>query len=148
VISCYADTSLAVSKTSDCPLDSIITNTYKITRTKTFIMLGNGVEFGFRNTFWLGHDDLNDKPMGIIKDMIEYRWTEAPWEADGSGWKEYSRLELRSLRAPDTSLPRNFLHPVQKISINQIGEDAQFEFDPFKFNSTFGMHRIRKYYGE
>ena len=148
LILCFADTSLSVSQKEDCPMDSLIENTYKITRTKTFIMLGNGVEFGFRNTFWLGHDDVNDKPMGIIKDKIEYRWTEAPWDVDGSGWKEYSRLELRSLRFPKTSLPRNLLHPIHRISINQIGKDQQFEFDPFQLNSTFGLHRIRKYYGE
>ena len=147
-ILCLADTSLSVSKKEDCPMDSLIEDTYKITRTKTYIMLGNGVEFGFRNTFWLGHDDLNDKPMGIIKDKIEYRWTEAPWDVDGSGWKEYSRLELRSLRSPDTSLPRNLLNPIERISINQIGKDPQFEFDPFQFKPTFGLHRIRNYYGE
>ena len=110
-------------------------------------MLGNGVEFGFRNTFWLGHDEVNSKPMGIIKDIIEYRWSEAPWEEYGSSWREYSRLELRSLRSPGTSLPR-ILNPITKISIDQIGKKSQFEFDPYKLSSTFGMHRIRKYYGE
>ena len=146
-IVCLADPNLSVLQTSDCPMDSIIENTYKITRTKTFIMLGNGVEFGFRNTFWIGHDDISNKPMGIIKDIIEYRWNEAPWEEPGSGWKEYSRLELHSLRSPETSLPR-ILDPINRISRNEIGEDAQFNFDPFKFGSTFGMHRIREYYGE
>ena len=146
-ILCLADTSLDVSTVADCPMDSIITNSYKITRTKTFIMLGNGVEFGFRNTFWLGHDEVSNKPMGIIKDIIEYRWSEAPWEEYESSWKEYSRLELRSLRSPNTSLPR-ILNPITIISIDQIGKNAQFEFDPYKLNSTFGMHRIRKYYGE
>lgn len=144
---CLADTSLDVSTVADCPMDSIITNSYKITRTKTFIMLGNGVEFGFRNTFWLGHDEASNKPMGIIKDIIEYRWSEAPWEEYGSSWKEYSRLELRSLRSPNTSLPR-ILNPIAIISIDQIGEKSQFEFDPYQLSSTFGMHRMRKYYGK
>ena len=93
------------------------------------------------------HDEASNKPMGIIKDIIEYRWSEAPWEEYGSSWKEYSRLELRSLRSPNTSLPR-ILNPITIISIDQIGKTSQFEFDPYKLNSTFGMHRIRKYYGE
>ena len=129
-------------------MDSIITNSYKITRTKLLIMLGNGVEFGFRNTFWLGHDYVNDKPLGIIKDKIEYRWSEAPWELYGSGWIEYSRLELRSLRIPEPGLSRNFLQPIKRITMKQLGEQAQFEFDPFQFNPTMGLHRIRNYYAE
>ena len=147
-ISCYADPSLSVSKISDCPLDSIITNSYKITRIKTFVLLGNGVEFGFKNTFWLGHDHVNNKPLGVIKDKIEYRWTEAPWEAYGLGWKEYSRLELRSLRTPDTILPRSIFDPINKVVASELKEDPKFDFDPFRFSSSYGIHRIRQYHGE
>ena len=146
-IVCLADTLLDVVKVDDCPLDSVVTDAYKITRTKIYTMLGNGVEFGFRNTFWLGHDEVNGKPLGLIKDKIEYRWSEAPWEEFGSGWKEYSRLELRSLRSPDTSLPRVF-SPTQMISIGQLGKSIDFNFDPFRFSSSYGLHRIREYYGE
>ena len=44
-------------------------------------MIGNGVEFGERNTIWL----VDGK--GIIRDKLEHRWS-------GQDWQEFSRIEL------------------------------------------------------
>ena len=60
-------------------------------------MIGSGLEFGLRNTFWLGSAGTRD-PLGIVKDQLEIRWSEPFWEEYGSSWSIISRLELTSLR--------------------------------------------------
>ena len=73
---------------SDCPVDTTI-KAFKIINTKNITMIGNGVEFGERNTIWLAQG------IGIIADKLEHRWTE---NTDTYDWKEFSRLELKGIR--------------------------------------------------
>ena len=65
---------------------------YKITRTKEITLVGNGVQFGERNTIWLVDN------IGIVKDKLEHRWTEPDNNIE---WKEFSRLELESYSVND-----------------------------------------------
>ena len=92
----------------NCPpvLDTL-TNTFKITKTKTITMVGHGLEFGLRNTIWLASDG-NGDPLGIVKEQLEIRWSEPYWEEYGSSWKTMSILELRSLRKVEPELSRIF----------------------------------------
>ena len=122
--------------------DTIMTNIFKVIRTRTVIMIGNGLEFGTRNTIWLGKD------LGIIKDKLEMRWSEGFWLTDAIGepmeqWKEFSRLELKSLRSQNVGLMRKLMDPIKQINFNQFTNEQLLNYDAYKMNPTFGIHRIR-----
>jgi len=127
------------------PVDTILTNTFKIIKTKTMTMIGSGVEFGYRNTIWVGRDNVAEKPLGIIKDQLEIRWSEPYWEEYGSDWNVMSRLELASLKTSNSSssLFRNILQPTKKISTAQFQNESQFNYEPYVASPTFGLHRLR-----
>ncbi|MBC8256274.1 MAG: hypothetical protein H8E85_03105 [Candidatus Marinimicrobia bacterium] len=137
---CIVD-SIVVNDSDDCSADSILTDVFKIIRTRTVTMIGNGVEMGTRNTIWLSEG------LGIVKDKLEIRWSEAFWEVDESGWKEYSRLELSALRSHDPGLFRNIFHPIKVLKLDQFENESSLENDPYRISPTYGMHRLRKPYG-
>ena len=127
------------------PVDTILTNTFKITKTKTITMLGHGLEFGLRNTIWLGSEGTED-PLGIVKDKLEIRWSEPYWEEYGSDWRTMSILELRSLRKSEPELSRLFgiFEPTKKVSLKELGEYDGFNNDPYIASPSYGLHRLRK----
>lgn len=127
------------------PVDTILTNTFKITKTKTITMFGSGLEFGLRNTIWLGSAG-EGHPLGIVKDQLEIRWSEPYWEEYGSDWGVISRLELRSLRKSEPVVPRLFgiFEPTKKVSLKELGEDDGFNNDPYIASPSYGLHRLRK----
>ena len=127
------------------PVDTTLTNTFKITKTKTITMFGSGLEFGLRNTFWLGTAGERD-PLGIVKDQLEIRWSEPYWEEYGSDWRTMSILELRLLRKSGLGLSRLFgiFQPIKKVSLMGIGNEEEFNNDPFVPTPSYGMHRLRK----
>ncbi len=127
------------------PVDTILTNTFKITKTKTITMFGSGLEFGLRNTIWLGSAG-EGHPLGIVKDQLEIRWSEPYWEEYGSDWGVISRLELRALRKSEPELPRLFgiFQPTKHVSLKELGDEERFDNDPFIITPSFGMHRMRK----
>jgi len=131
------------------PVDTILTNTFKITKTKTITMLGQGLEFGLRNTVWLGTEEVapgDFEPLGIVKDQLEIRWSEPYWEEYGSDWRTMSILELRSLRKSEPELSRLFgiFEPTKKVSLKELGEDDGFNNDPYIASPSYGLHRLRK----
>ena len=124
------------------PVDTTLNNTYKITNTKLITMIGSGVEFGLRNTIWLGSAGTLD-PLGIVKDQLEIRWSEPYWEEYGSGWKTISRLELTSLQKHNDGGSR-ILDIIgfnnKKLSLHEIGNE--FDNEPYKNSPVFGLHRL------
>ncbi|MDP6937036.1 MAG: hypothetical protein QGF36_06355 [Candidatus Marinimicrobia bacterium] len=133
---CLADQSV-VSDYTDCSMDSALTDVYKVIRTKTITMVGNGVEFGTRNTVYLA------KGLGIAIDKLEMRWTEPFWESHGNGWKEFSRLELKTLKSGSAGRVKSVFDPVHKISLDQFKDEEALEFDPYRYAPTYGIHRLR-----
>jgi hypothetical protein len=127
------------------PVDTILSNTFKIIKTKTMTMIGSGVEFGYRNTIWVARDNLAEKPLGIVKDQLEIRWSEPYWEEYGSDWNIMSRLELASLSASNSSssLLRKIIQPTIKIATTQFENESQFNYEPYVSSPTFGLHRLR-----
>ena len=127
------------------PVDTTLTNTFKITKTRTMTMIGSGVEFGYRNTIWVGRDDAANKPLGIVKDQLEIRWGEPYWEKYGSDWEPISSLELVSLHTSDSgsNLLRNILQPSKRITTNQFKEKGEFNYDPYVISPTVGLHRLK-----
>jgi len=133
----------------NCPpvLDTL--KTFKITKTKTITMLGQGLEFGLRNTVWLGTEEVapgDFEPLGIVKDQLEIRWSEPYWEEYGSDWRTMSILELRSLRKSEPELSRLFgiFEPTKKVSLKELGEGDGFNNDPYIATPSYGLHRLRK----
>ena len=108
-------------------------------------MIGSGVEFGYRNTIWVGRDDAANKPLGIVKDQLEIRWGEPYWEKYGSDWEPISILELSSLRTSDSgsNLLRNIFQPSKRITTNQFKEEGEFNYDPYDISPTVGLHRLK-----
>ena len=127
------------------PVDTVLTNTFKIIRTKTMTMIGSGVEFGYRNTIWVGRDIAAGEPLGIVKDQLEIRWGEPFWEEYGSDWRVMSRLELVSLKTSNSgsSLLRNIFKPSKRITTKQFENIDRFNYDPYIPSPTFGLHRLR-----
>ena len=140
------DVSAMVYPPYNCPpVDTVLTNTFKIIRTKTMTMIGSGVEFGYRNTIWVGRDIAAEKPLGIVKDQLEIRWSEPFWEEYGSDWRVMSRLELVSLKTSNSgsSLLRNIFKPSKRITTKQFENIDRFNYDPYIPSPTFGLHRLR-----
>ena len=115
-----------------------------ILKTKLITMIGSGVEFGIKNTIWLGTAG-PDNPLGIIRDQLEFRWGEPYWEEYGSGWTTLSRLELRSLKRtnPETSRISRIFQPIKHISIHDFAREEKFNNEPFILNPSYGIHRLR-----
>ncbi len=124
------------------PADTTLSNSYKITNTKLITMIGTGLEFGLRNTIWLGSVGTGN-PLGIVKDQLEIRWSEPYWEEYGSWWEIISRLELTSLRKNNYGVSRilDILNYQNKqLSIRQIGDEI--DNDPYKYSPVYGLHRL------
>jgi len=110
---------------------TMLTDVFKITRTKNSIMQGSGVELVELNNIWLAKD------YGIVKDEMEFRFNE-PDDFDG-----YYRLELVNCRhcQEDESSTRGFaLDPVE-INFNQL-KNADRISDDFKKQRTFGLQKL------
>ncbi len=107
-------------------------------------MIGSGVEFGLRNTFWLGSAG-PDNPLGIVKDQLEIRWTEPYWQESGSSWEVISRLELRSLHITDSesSMLMRIFQPNKHISLSNLINEENFNNEPYIVKSSYGIHRMR-----
>ena len=105
-------------------------------------MIGTGLEFGFRNTIWLGSAGTRD-PLGIVKDQLEIRWSEPYWEEYGSTWDIISRLDLMSLRKNNDGVSRIldiFNYQSKQLSLHQIGNEL--DNDPYKYSPIYGLHRL------
>ena len=130
-------------KNSCPPVDTLLTNVFKITKTKTITMIGTGLELGLRNTIWLGSAG-ELKPLGILRDMLEMRWSEPYWKVSDSQWSTISRLDLRSLvSSSSTDGLRRFFNPIKKIALDELENEFELDNDPYRVNPSYGMHRMR-----
>ena len=111
-----------INKLSDCSRDTTM-SAYKVTNTKNITMIGNGVEFGERNTIWLVGG------IGIVMEKLEHRWTE---NTDTYDWKEYSRLELASQTNQEVGLLRNLFGGGKVIHFDDIENEEPFNGDTFE----------------
>tara|TARA_B100000614_G_scaffold262628_1_gene297196 strand:+ start:1941 stop:4679 length:2739 start_codon:yes stop_codon:yes gene_type:complete len=133
----YNDCGTRIDEISDCSSDTTF-STFKVIRTKEITLIGNGVEFGERNTIWMADGK------GIIKDKLEHRWTEANGVPD---WKEFSRLELESLMSDNNTLNRLFnSHKI--LDIKDFKNEHNLNNDPFIPNPTAIIQRSRSPYDQ
>jgi hypothetical protein len=124
-----------IEELSDCSADTLF-NTYKVVTTKEIKMIGNGVEFGERNTIWLANG------YGIIRDKLEHRWTE---QAGVENWSEYSRLELNSSSSQNNALGRLF-NGCTILHFDDFENEESFNNDPFRISPTAIIQRSRNSY--
>jgi hypothetical protein len=100
------------------------------------MLIGNGVEFGERNTIWLAEG------YGIVRDKLEHRWT----EQDGiDDWSEYSRLELESFSSQNDLLGR-FFNGCKVLHFDDFENEESFNNDPFRISPTAIIQRSRNSY--
>ena len=110
---------------------TILTDVFKITRTKNSIMQGSGVELVELNNIWLARD------YGIVKDEMEFRFNE-PDDFDG-----FYRLELvncRHCQRGESSI-RSFASDPVEINFNQLKNTGTVSED-FKKQRTFGLQKL------
>ena len=119
------------------PVDTTLTNTFKITKTRIITMIGNGLECGLRNTIWLGTEGRGTgNPLGIVKDQLEIRWSESFRDDFGEGWHVVSRIELSSLRESNSvasGMLRSIINPVKYLTTNQLGGEEFLDNDPQQY---------------
>jgi len=110
---------------------TMLTDVFKITRTKNSIMQGSGVELVELNNIWLAKD------YGIVKDEMQFRFNE-PDDFDG-----YYRLELVNCRhcQEDESSTRAFASDPVEINFNQLKNTDRIS-DDFKKQRTFGLQKL------
>ena len=136
-----------VNEINECSTDTTLA-TYKIIRTKNILMIGNGVEFGERNTVWLAAPNPNSgesNQIGIVMDKLEHRWTEDYWsEDDALDWKEFSRLELKNYSENgESNLLGRLLNNSNIININEFGNEGALNNDPYIPQPTGIIQRVR-----
>ena len=114
--------------------------------------IGSGVEYGERITTWLGKDSTG--PLGILKDVVEIRWTEPSWvcpyedqqsNPDCYDWTDYSKWDLLEVRK-SANESDNFLARIlnsRKIEINEFENIDEFGGAPFETKRTAGMHPVK-----
>ena len=110
---------------------TLLTDTFKITRTKNSIMQGSGLELVESNNIWLA------KNYGIVKDEMEFRFNE-PDDFDG-----FYRLELVSCRHCDgNSDDRSTIGSEStEINFNHL-QDISQPSDSYKKLRTFGLQKL------
>jgi hypothetical protein len=110
-------------------------------------MVGSGVDYGQKTQSWLA------KGSGLVKSEIHIRWTEHPYnpnftsngppDENNEAWVGLNRIELKSLEMIDNgNVFRILTQPVQIIELKDIGNNADFNFDPFRVSTQTGIQTI------
>jgi len=128
--------------------DTTFTDCFKITQTTTMTMLGSGVDFGQRTESWLV------KNIGLVKSEVYIRWTEHPYDSDytannnyldtlNQAWIGFNRLELNSIDVQQSNnVFRKLGNPTSVVKLKDVGNNPDFNFDPFYISKQNGLHTI------
>ena len=111
-------------------------------------MVGSGVDFGQRTISWLA------KGKGLVKSEVYIRWTEHPFNSSltqndsyldtlNQAWVGLNRIELTAVEIdPENGVFRKLLNPVKSISLQNIEEHPEFDYDPFYVNTQTGIQTL------
>ncbi len=135
------------SSDSESAVDTTFADCFKVTNKTTMTMVGSGVDYGQKTESWLA------KGSGLVKSEIHIRWTEHPYDPDNTSngppdenneaWVGLNRIELKSLEMTDNgNVFRILTQPVQIIELKDIGNNAEFNFDPFRVSTQTGIQTI------
>ena len=113
---------------------TLLTDTFKVSRTKSSIMQGSGLELVELNNIWLARD------YGIVRDEMEFRFN-LPDDFDG-----FYRLELLNCRHCDlcdeeSSSRSGMFSGNTEINFNQLQNTGQFS-DIYNKTRTFGLQKL------
>ncbi len=144
---CLRDNSIVFNSAECLQVDTTFSDCFKITQEMNMTMIGSGVEYGQKVYTWLAKDH------GMVKSDMYIRWTENPFfeqssqfgEVDESGkvWSGYSRIELAKLDIEQSgNVFRELLNPSQIISLSNIGNTPEFDYEPMKISNQSGFHTI------
>ena len=121
---------------------------FKVTQHINMTMVGSGVEFGQRTESYLA------KGKGLVKSEIFIRWSEHPYNSgftpnnsnldeNNEAWIGLNRIELSSVEiTEENSVFKKLSSPVKEIQLKNIGQDPDFDFDPFRISSQKGIQTL------
>ena len=111
-------------------------------------MVGSGVEFGYKTESYLV------KGKGLVKSEVFIRWSEHPYSAaftpnngtldeNNEAWVGLNRIELSSVEiTAENGVFKKLTNPVKEVKLKNIGEDPDFNFDPFKISTQSGIQTL------
>jgi hypothetical protein len=128
--------------------DTTFSDCFKVTQNMTMTMVGSGVDFGQKTISWLA------KNKGLVKSEVYIRWTEHPYDSDytqnnsyldttNQAWVGLNRIELTSVDiGPESGVFRRLTRPVRTVTLKDVGDQPDFDFDPFYINAQSGIHTL------
>jgi len=110
---------------------TLLTDAFKVSRTKSSIMQGSGLELVELNNIWLARN------YGIVKDEMEFRFND-PDDFDG-----FYRLELISCRhcGEESSSRAGMFTGGTEVNFNELQNTDQFN-DSYIKTRTFGLQKL------
>ncbi len=132
---CYRGDGNVVADPSEClAADTTFLDCFKITRTKTITLIGNGVEFGLKDITWLA------RGMGIVRDESLFRWTEEFGSEEM--WVGSSKWELGHLSVTGNSGAGRFMARRAMKKLNELQALPAMDNDPYQINHVYGFQRV------
>lgn len=128
--------------------DITFADCFKVTQHLNMTMVGSGVEFGQKTESYLA------KGKGLVKSEVFIRWSEHPYSSaftpnsgtldeNNEAWVGLNRIELNSVEiTAENSVFKKLTRPVKEIQLRNIGEDPDFNFDPFKISTQTGIQTL------
>ena len=128
--------------------DMTFDDCFKVTQHLNMTMVGSGVEFGQKTESYLA------KGKGLVKSEVFIRWSEHPYSSaftpnsgtldeNNEAWVGLNRIELNSVEiTAENSVFKKLTRPVKEIQLRNIGEDPDFNFDPFKISTQTGIQTL------
>ena len=110
-----------------------IEDCFKVVRTVTTTMLGSGLDFKLKTESYL------KEGYPVVKEDVFVLWTAPPWVGDS--WVPISSIEFKDSRASNLE-SSGFSTSKEKISLNSLKSNSDFEYKPFKTSNTMGLQRI------
>ena len=121
---------------------------FKVVQHLNMTMVGSGVEYGQKTESYLV------KGKGLVKSEVFIRWSEHPYSSaftpnngtlddNNEAWVGLNRIELSSVEiTAENSVFKKLTNPVKEVQLKSIGEDPDFNFDPFYISKQNGLHTI------
>ena len=128
--------------------DTTFSDCFKVTQDLTMTMVGSGVDFGQKTISWLA------KNKGLVKSEVYIRWTEHPYDSDytqnnsyldttNQAWVGLNRIELTSVDIDaENNVFKKLTNPVKTVTLKDIGDRSEFDFDPFYISTQSGIHTL------
>ena len=128
--------------------DTTFSDCFRVTQNTTMTMVGSGVDFGQKTISWLA------KNKGLVKSEVYIRWTEHPYDSDytqnssyldttNQAWVGLNRIELTSVDiSSESNVFRKLTRPIKTVTLKEVGDRSEFDFDPFYINAQSGIHTL------